>query len=217
MLGGAAAPPTQAQEKQPIQVLYTFGNNTKDGQTPLAGLWQAPGGIIVYGTTNLGGGAVCACGTLFQLSPPAGGTGAWTEAQLHSFAGPHASITDGSNPEASVLRDAKGKFWGATLSGGGYGHGVLFSYNPSSLLTETVVHPFQGGTDGSAPSAALLLDKAGNLYGTTGGGSDANDFGTIFKYIPNSVEYSVLYNFKGGAAGAPPALAVRKAPARYSS
>ena len=59
--------------------------------------------------------------------------------------------------------------------------------------------------DGSGPSAGLVLDKAGNLYGTAYGG--ASHRGTVFKLAPNpdgTWTESVLHSFTGGWDGGAP-------------
>ncbi len=67
--------------------------------------------------------------------------------------------------------------------------------------TETVLHSF-GGSDGSTPYGAVVLDKAGNLYGTTVKGGAANA-GTIFKIAADGT-FTTLYSFKGSSDGANP-------------
>jgi len=71
------------------------------------------------------------------------------------------------------------------------------------------LHTFTGGSDGEDPKAGLILDSAGNLYGTTalGGGSPScnGGCGTVFKLKPNadgSWTESVLYSFTSGNDGA---------------
>jgi len=93
---------------------------------------------------------------------------------LHIF-----SFTDGACPYAPLIRDADGNLYGTTLQGGAFGYGTVFKLDPSSK--ETVLHSFAEGTlDGYYPSAGLLRDEAGNLYGTTENGG-ASEYGTVFK------------------------------------
>ena len=76
--------------------------------------------------------------------------------------------------------------------------------------TETVLHNFQGNSDGATPMSGLVADKAGNLYGTThfGGGSNAlcgAGCGTVFEWTPPSGTgghwtYSILYRFGQSSA-----------------
>ncbi len=56
--------------------------------------------------------------------------------------------------------------------------------------------------DGSQPSAPLLMDKSGNLYGTTQAGG-ANTAGAVFELMPDGTE-EVLYSFTGGPDGGTP-------------
>src|SRR6202043_960545 len=106
---------------------------------------------------------------------------------------------DGGLPQASVIRDAAGNFYGTTYAGGDtscnppYGCGTVFKLETAG--TETVLYSFTGGTDGGYPSAALIRDAASNLYGTTNGGGASNQ-GTVFKVDPTGKE-TVLYSFAG--------------------
>jgi uncharacterized repeat protein (TIGR03803 family) len=151
-------------------VLHSFGNGT-DGQSPFAGLIMDGAGNL-YGTTNAGGiynncnyGPITSCGTAFELSPQLGG--GWTETVLHNF----GNGTDGQNPESALSSDTAGNLYGTTQDGGLYGNGTVFelSPNPGGGWTETVLHSFNGnGMDGDFPySAGVIVDTAGNLYGTT--------------------------------------------------
>jgi uncharacterized repeat protein (TIGR03803 family) len=159
-----ATPPAQAQTYKE-KVLYRFTGTGGDGDSPDAGLVGDAAGNL-YGTTS--GGGLAGWGTVFKLDP----TG--KETLLYSFTGG----TDGGDPEAGLVRDANGNFYGATLSGGdsrcnaAHGCGVVFKLTPNmdGSWTEKVLHRFTGGADGEYPSAGLTLDKAGSLYGTTSQG-----------------------------------------------
>ena len=149
-------------------------------------------------TTNSGGVPHningCACGTVFKLSPSEGG---WSETQLHLFVG---GPQDGGAPGfASVVMDAAGNVYGTTELGGLYGDGIVFKLSPlpDGGWTETVLHNFGSGTDGNRPEATLIIDAAGNLYGTTYlGGVDGR--GTVFELSPaegGGWTETVLHNF----------------------
>jgi uncharacterized repeat protein (TIGR03803 family) len=192
-------------------VLYSFTGGA-DGSNPVAGLiFDAASNL--YGITS-GGGEPCepsGCGTVFKLKPEPDGT--WTESVLYSFTGG----ADGAGPYAGLIFDAAGNLYGTTALGGGsgcngFGCGVVFELapNPDGIWTERVVYSFTGGADGGYPQAGLILDAAGNLYGTTYyGGSTACPVGcgVVFKLAPNSDgtwTESALHGFTGGAGGANP-------------
>jgi uncharacterized repeat protein (TIGR03803 family) len=136
------------------------------------------------------------CGTVFEVKPNG------TETVLYAFQGG----SDGGEPLASVIRDGQGNLYGTTARGGnmtdcgGNGCGVVFKLTPSG--TESVVYAFQGGDDGVFPAGDLMMDKSGNLYGTTLEGGEGN-IGTVFKIAPGGAE-TVLYAFHGAGDGAYP-------------
>jgi uncharacterized repeat protein (TIGR03803 family) len=107
---------------------------------------------------------------------------------------------DGWQPAAPLIADRAGNLYGTTTAGGADGFGVVFKIDPQG--TETVLHSFTGGTDGGAPYAPLVLDSAGNLYGTTIGGG-LYDAGTVYELDPAGNE-TVLYSFTGGSDGLRP-------------
>jgi uncharacterized repeat protein (TIGR03803 family) len=109
---------------------------------------------------------------------------------LHNFTG----RPDGSEPAATVFRDADGNLFGTTAAGGSNGCvvGCGTVYEVSKDGQEQVLYRFQGGTDGAFPVAAVTMDGTGNLYGTTGGGN-GND-STLFKLAPDGTE-TVLHTF----------------------
>src|SRR6516225_9960806 len=165
-------------------VLYSFTGTGGDGADPLAGLVRDAAGNL-YGTTASGGAS--GLGTVFKVS--AGGA----ETVLHSFTGG----SDGEYPYASVIRDAAGNLYGTTYAGGASGLGTVFKIDTQAH--ETVLYSFRGGADGEYPSAGLVRDAAGNLYGTTNSGGSSGD-GIVFKISPAGKE-TVLHSFKGGKDG----------------
>jgi len=172
-------------------VLYSFTGGT-DGGRPLANLIMDAAGNL-YGTTSSGGTENCdpSCGTVYELKKNGGLT------VLHSFAG---FQSDGCEPYAGLLRDKAGNLYGTTLGCGAYSFGTVFRVDTTG--TETVLYNFTGGRDGGGPSAGLISDKSGNLYGTTFDGG-AYEYGVVFKLTPSSGGWkeSVLYSFAGGANG----------------
>ncbi len=114
----------------------------------------------------------------------------FTETVLYSFAGG----IDGANPEAGVIQDTKGNFYGTTSNGGASCYcGTVFVLNANG--TETLLHTFTGGADGEDPYAGLFMDTKGNLYGTTVLGGTSG-YGTVFK-LTNAGKEIVLYTFTG--------------------
>ena len=169
-------------------VLHRFSGGT-DGAGPLEGLVRDGAGNL-YGTTQWGGNL--GPGTVFKLDK----TG--KETVLYSFTGG----TDGGQPLLGYLvRDAKGNLYGTTTFGGTYGQGTVFKVD--SAHSETVIHSFSGGADGSYPYAGLVLDEEGNLYGTTNQGG-ASGYGTVFQ-VDKAGKETVLHTFTGtGGDGASP-------------
>ena len=133
---------------------------------------------------------------------PGGAAAATNETVLHSFVGG----SDGSYPVAGLIADAAGNMYGTSRFGGANSSGTVFKLTPSgNTWSETVIYSFAGGNDGSSPAAALIMDKAGNLYGTTRLGGSANA-GTVFELSPSGSSWteSVLYTFTGGTDGGSP-------------
>ena len=171
---------TQANGKWTESVLHSFTGS--DGENPEAGLvFDAVGNL--YGTTIAGGASACkplnGCGVVFKLAPNPDGT--WTESVLHSF-----SRQDGIEPQAGLIFDAAGiNLYGTTQIDGPSGGGTVFKLapNPDGTWTESVLHSFTGV--GDFPLAPVILDTAGNLYGTTNRGNQPNDqYGVLFKITP---------------------------------
>ena len=80
--------------------------------------------------------------------------------------------------------DKRGNLYGTTDGGGVFGfggYGTVFKLDPSG--NETVLHRFANSPDGANPFAGLIIDKSGNLYGTTLGGG-AYGYGTVFRIAP---------------------------------
>src|SRR5271167_1021961 len=80
----------------------------------------------------------------------------------------------GGDPQAGLIFDAVGNLYGTTQRGGTLGWGVVFKLDPSGK--ETVLHSFRNLPDGAFPDGDLILDGAGNLYGTTWGGGSKNRY-----------------------------------------
>ena len=182
-------PPASGNGLWSEKVLYTFCLTYPciDGALPSSVIFDPAGNL--YGTTESGG--LYGLGTVFELTPDASGN--WTEKVLYSF-NPFGS-NDGTNPSAPLVRDAAGNLYGTTVFGTGTAYfGTAFELSPQADGTwaETVIHDFCSSKDcedGLQPRHGLLLDQAGNLYGTTGAGGnfDRNCFmgcGTVFELTP---------------------------------
>jgi uncharacterized repeat protein (TIGR03803 family) len=164
---------SRSAQAQGEAVLYSFGGGS-DGANPESRL--TPQGGNLYGTT-FGGGL--GSGTVFELSP--NGSGGWTETVLYKFCSAQ-NCADGANPTYSyVTFDSRGNLYGTAYAGGANGYGVVFELSPAqSGWTETVLYSFANSPDGANPVNGLLMDTAGNLYGTTfAGGITGN--GTVFE------------------------------------
>jgi uncharacterized repeat protein (TIGR03803 family) len=158
----------------------------------------------LYGTTFLGGANDR--GTVFVLSHKAG-TQKWREQVLYSFC-PSTGCTDGEEPDTPLYVDSTGNIYGTTYFGGQNTSGVVFELSPNGTgYTASVLYSFCAQTncaDGEAPYGGVIMDGAGNLFGTTGNGGGAG-LGVLFELSPNGSQwdYSLLDNFKGPNGSGP--------------
>jgi len=109
------------------------------------------------------------------------------------------SFTDFGSPVAGLIQDAAGNLYGTTANGGAYNSGSVFKLDRTGTLK--VLYSFAGGDDGGYPQSSLVLDSAGNLYGTTpyeGSGSCAGGIGcgVVFRVDVTGAE-TVLHTFTG--------------------
>ena len=166
--------------------LYDFNYTVSNlGLTPDGMLTQLSDGKL-YGVTHKGG-SFCGsngCGIIFNFDPTSR-----TFTKLYDFDG-----TSGYAPLYSKLLACNdGKLYGLSSSGGSFGNGTLYSFDPSndSLI---VLHNYDGVNDGSHPNASVIQATDGNLYGMTYDGG-SNNFGVIFRYNISSNTYSTIFNF----------------------
>jgi len=143
--------------------LWAFTGGSDGGQPVGSLIADNSGSGVLYGTTSFGG--VYSAGVVFSLTPS--GSGAWTETILWNFTGQ----ADGARPVAALVQDAGGTLYGTAGSGGASGVGTVFSLRPSGIVAGpwrfSAIWSPTGGADGSTPTGSLILDAAGNLYGTT--------------------------------------------------
>jgi uncharacterized repeat protein (TIGR03803 family) len=189
-----------------------------DGSIVYAGVTFDRAGNL-YGTTDAGGNPSClggnGCGVVYELRSVSGGT--WKEAVLHTFNG---APNDGAG-SSRLAFDSSGNLYGT----GGGGNHICFGSSPcgtvykmtrgtSGRWQETVIYDFTGGATGNGPgpSQGLVIDQAGNLYGTTFyGGSTSCGCGVVYKLAPGSGgtwTYSVLHTFLGSDGAQPTASMV---------
>lgn len=180
-------------------IFFSFTDDT-GGEYADTGLVLDRAGNI-YGTTIQGGAH--GSGTVFRLTPEGEHT------LLYSFQGG----ADGSEPYKGVTLDAAGNLYGTTVGGGDTscdgGCGVVYKLTKSNeTWTQSVIHAFTGGADGSGAGSPLVFDRRGNLYGMTpAGGNVPGCFGmgcgVIFRLEPDDGNWNfrVLHTFTGGADG----------------
>jgi len=179
-------------------VLYTFTGGP-DGASPWAGVTLDAAGNL-YGTTSAGG--LYGDGTVYELSPAGSG---WTQKTLHTF----QRQMDGGSPFSGVIFDPFGSLYGATQYGGPAGGGTVFQMTSlGGSWNFKTLYSFAGSGGGRAkgPVGNLVLDSAGNLYGSTAG-DGAYRFGSVFKLSHASSTgwtFTSLHDFTNGLDGGSP-------------
>jgi len=150
------------------------------------------------------------CGSVFKLTPPASGKGAWKKTVLHRFAGG----ADGALPVGGLAIGAAGIIYGTTAAGGKgscgadvTGCGTAFKLVPpaagKSTWTKTALYQFNPiGRQGPTPASGLSFDRAGNLYGVTQSNDATNGRGTVYRLTRPSAgnsawSFSILSQFYG--------------------
>jgi uncharacterized repeat protein (TIGR03803 family) len=168
-----------------------------DGESPIGGLIMDQLGNL-FGTTNSGG--MGGNGTVFELSPTAGG---WTFTTIYSFDATYSA----GGPTASLAMDIAGSLYGTIL--GNVGKGLVFKLTPSNgSWTYYDLHDFRGGpNDGEYAYGTVILDSHGNLYGTAVGGGTygcdggVNNCGVIWQIAPHSLGGMEAGSTKGRDGG----------------
>jgi uncharacterized repeat protein (TIGR03803 family) len=182
-----------AGHAQSFKVVHDF-TGTDDGANPLNGLMLSSSGVM-YGTTNSGG--AYDNGAVFSFT---GGK----LTRIHSFEGGK----DGAEPRSFLIQDKAGNLYGTTFAGGGYGDGTVYRITGT---TETVIYRFGSHLhDGSGPEGGLVMDSAGNLYGTTTKGGSSGD-GTVFMLVRSASgtwTEKILHNFTAEPDGSAPVAGI---------
>jgi uncharacterized repeat protein (TIGR03803 family) len=171
-----------------IMTLASFDGT--DGSNPAAGLVMDSSGNL-YGTTT-GQGFPYKYGTVFEFA-----AGSGTIDTLASFSAPR-----GANPAGPVAMDSKGDLYGTTFLGGPSDDGTVFEWVRATGSVKTLAS--FNGTNGQDPGTGLMMDTAGNLYGTTYYGGAFND-GTVFELAAGSGTITALASFNGTDGSTPAA------------
>jgi uncharacterized repeat protein (TIGR03803 family) len=186
-------------------VLFTFGDPTVTGASPLTPLIQDQAGNLL----GIADGGPGFGGVIFRIS-------ATGEAKIvHAFDTSHkAELLTGG-----LLLDANGSIFGTSLTAGigpcrfFVGCGVVFQIDKAGRFH--AIYKFTGASDGSRPFGPLVEDADGNQYGVAQQGGDLNctdlpdpEFpeagcGTVFK-LSRHRELTVLHTFEAGTDGAGP-------------
>lgn len=157
-------------------ILYDFCSvaNCTDGGYPMGALVMDGAGNL-FGTTTL---TSSEGGTVYELSP---NDGTWQETVLCTFFQKHCG--NGYFPQAGVILDASGNLYGTDSLGGTGIEGTVFKLSGTTVKT---LHNFCTGdcADGGQLLAPLIMDGAGNLYGTNIQGGSGNNGGTVFELSP---------------------------------
>jgi uncharacterized repeat protein (TIGR03803 family) len=163
-----------------LTTLHSF-NDSPDAKYPFWAPIQAADGFF-YGVTGSGGASDG--GTVYRVDSTGG------FAVIHSFS---PSGPEGHNP-TSLIQASDGFFYGTAAQGGGpSGLGTIFRMTSAGVVT--VLHSFDGATDGGNPFAPLLEASDGFFYGTAPSGGE-NGSGTIFRMDSSGV-VTLLHSFSG--------------------
>jgi uncharacterized repeat protein (TIGR03803 family) len=173
-------------------VLHSFTENyNHDGYQPFGGLVSDAKGNL-YGATQ-GGGSFGEGGTVFELTLT---QGVWSYSVIYDFGNQDLA----AGPTAPLAIDANGNLYGTASGDDRENWGAVFELTQTPVgWNETLLYVFTGVQDGGGPGGSLVIDNAGNLYGTAAYGG-ANEYGVVFKLTPLSGggwTESVLHSFQG--------------------
>jgi hypothetical protein len=175
-------PPAEQGGTWTESLLHRFRGRPTDGSGPNGNLVLQSGNL--YGTTM--GGGKWESGLIFKLAPPSQTGGRWTETFIHEFS---AGAGPGSFPQAGLVQDCFGNFYGTladsvTPSGGSIFR--LYPPSPGGKWAMQVLYVFTRAPDGAGP-LELRFGKDGTIYGTTEYGGTCTAFeggcGTVFELV----------------------------------
>ena len=185
---------TQSNGHWNENVLYQVQNNG-DGQYAWSGVVRDSSGNL-YGVFS--GGGPDQYGAIYKLTHSGSG---WVESTVHAFTF-HGN--DGAAPQGGLVTDRSGNIYGSTVHNP-TGGGVVFELSPSGGgWSYDVLYGLTGGI-GLGPYDKLVMDSAGNLYGTTFGDGRYGR-GSVFKLTSSfgGWTYETLHDFTGGTDGSNP-------------
>lgn len=185
--GGGGVVFTIREDGSGFAVLHHFGRVPGDGEAPVATLTLDASSGTLYGTTLIGG--VSGFGTVFRV-----GTDGSDYDVLHSFTG---EDDDGSGPYGTLLLDS-GVLYGTASYGGPSGRGIVWRMAADGSGF-AILHGFTGGSDGGNPSAGVVPDSSGNVYGTAAQFGSGH-YGTVFRLKKDGSGFAVLHAFMSGAS-----------------
>jgi uncharacterized repeat protein (TIGR03803 family) len=176
------------------KLIYSFAGNGDGEYTDTELVMDSAGNL--YGTSVSGG--TFGSGTVFEVS----------SAGIHTVLYSFTAGSDGAEPYKGVTLDAQGNLYGTAVAGGGGscegGCGVVYKLAKSgSAWTQSVLHTFTGGADGSGPGSPVAFDSKGNIYGTTPTGGTIGA-GVVYQLKPASGggwTFKVVHTFTGGTDG----------------
>lgn len=207
--GGAVFKLTPHGESWTFATLFAF-DTASSGDNPGPVVFGPDGAL--YGTTGTGGSGLD--GVVFKLQPPAAvcesTACAWKQTILAAFSRIQGTP---SIPSGPLSFDADGNIYGTTEEGGNYsypdecpgygGCGMVYRLLKASNWAVDTLYQFNGTTDGEDPRSGVILDQAGNVYGTV-----LNDFflgigGNVFTLAPSGSgwNFHVLFQFQCHTTG----------------
>jgi uncharacterized repeat protein (TIGR03803 family)/VCBS repeat-containing protein len=178
----------------PVYAFTDDGMDQTDGMSPYGSLAIDADGTV-YGVTSQGGAN--SGGTLFKIV-----NGSFSVVHAFGAVAPGGAFPTGSAPMGGLAWGADGRLYGTTTAGGGADQrGTIFSYDPATG-TVTDEAAFTQAT-GYFPRSELLLASDGNLYGTAVG-EGAGGFGTVFRFVPQTLQISPIHAFANQSDGGAP-------------